>query len=401
MFCTKCGKEMPEGSAFCTSCGAPLHKGEPVIPEKASAVGERSPDQPPAKIPPMEVNVTELSAKARFFVGRNKLKVIVGAAVLVVFIVSCCVLMTFTGGFTLGQTDDTFKRALENSDIVKKGVASDDLLNPSDYTVDGYSCRDLKQIDDHTVSCTVEATIENDNYKTHFTATGIYRNVGNKDYDFKVTEAEITPKKGIDYDAQHGLNKCQAELAEDGKSCTVSAKSNAEEWYASVKMETVYTYKFDGTRWSFDYETKPRTIDYSDDILGDYLPTSNDEPYFSKFTIRNLDKEKGTFAIDYTLTFEASFFDGTVNVNGTLNATIDTQVNSGSKDDGPLFCKFVAKGNSDGGAGQAKLTGSFIAKPGGGKKIYIESAEFDYTEKYGDDPQDWQKSLYRLEMLHQ
>ncbi|MCJ7745880.1 MAG: zinc-ribbon domain-containing protein, partial [Actinobacteria bacterium] len=29
MFCTKCGKEVPEGSAFCTNCGAQMAEAQP------------------------------------------------------------------------------------------------------------------------------------------------------------------------------------------------------------------------------------------------------------------------------------------------------------------------------------------------------------------------------------
>jgi hypothetical protein len=53
-FCTKCGSQVPEGSAFCTSCGQPIASGLPAPPQQYQAPPPPPPPQyqPPVAPPP-------------------------------------------------------------------------------------------------------------------------------------------------------------------------------------------------------------------------------------------------------------------------------------------------------------------------------------------------------------
>lgn len=56
MFCSKCGANVPQGSAFCQNCGAPMSAGaQPPAPQQPPAATPPPPPQyaPPSQIPPV------------------------------------------------------------------------------------------------------------------------------------------------------------------------------------------------------------------------------------------------------------------------------------------------------------------------------------------------------------
>ena len=104
MFCTKCGKELPDGSAFCTSCGASLDNGSTSEPA-ANAVQENpAPVQPTVPAPvqyteqgdPAPAPAAAGNAPAAILSGIKNIPVkfiAIGAGILVAVIVAIIVII--------------------------------------------------------------------------------------------------------------------------------------------------------------------------------------------------------------------------------------------------------------------------------------------------------------------
>lgn len=94
MFCTNCGKEIPDGTRFCTFCGTPMTRSasEPVTPSLAEA-----PAVPPVEAPAPVMS--EASAPERL--RRSKVPVIAAVACAVVALGGAGVAAALTGGFGL------------------------------------------------------------------------------------------------------------------------------------------------------------------------------------------------------------------------------------------------------------------------------------------------------------
>ena len=45
MYCTKCGKQLPDDAAFCDACGAPVKSGFTAAAEKAEAAAEEAAEE--------------------------------------------------------------------------------------------------------------------------------------------------------------------------------------------------------------------------------------------------------------------------------------------------------------------------------------------------------------------
>lgn len=97
MFCNKCGKELPEGSAFCLKCGAPVVDTAEVAAESAT--------------------ITEPASKdTKVKNAKNKLPEIILAALVV---------------FTVIFISVSASRISQGLDITANSVAVDELYNPS------------------------------------------------------------------------------------------------------------------------------------------------------------------------------------------------------------------------------------------------------------------------------
>lgn len=413
MFCPQCGNENEQGAAFCFSCGTNLEgidveeapTAETQLQGDAEASGDSSPAaEAPAHEPTAEPTRTEQSpasaasplssAAGVTALLQDRKRIAVIAAVIVAAIVVLVVAFNASGCTVLGQTPDKFKTAFASDSIVQYGIADDDYVHESAYSITSFSCNNIRKVTDYQVDADIKATIENDNFKTEIVATGTYFDMANNSaaqrygytpqgYTFSVKSSATTPKKGIDFDTSNGLSNCQATLSDDATSCSVDVDSTYDSWFVTADSNHVYTYRFDGQRWTFVDETEKTTFEYKDDIEGDYSGRTGTLTNFSRFTISALDAESGTFIIDYTVSQPNVFGWGPDSVSGTVQTAIEPTTEHGifwgeSEEDGRYYC-FDAVGSSDSGDGQAKISGYFTASANGECSIQLTSTSIDYS----------------------
>lgn len=293
-----------------------------------------------------------------------------------------------SGYFVLGQNSETFKQALLEDSIVANGIASNQYLNDSPYDLVSYELRNLEKTDDNTVSADISATIENANYQTELELSAKYYNVDsqapeslegiNRGYSFELVSDTTHPKKGIDFDTQFGLTDCNAALNEDGVSCTVVSEESFETWFASSNVKHTYPYTFTGKGWQAGKVDDLREVTYKN-MDGSYAAKSGDLKRFTQFEISELDPEKGTFVITYTLAPEA-YSDWLLtysDTNGTMLATINPErTGSEPSDDGYTY-NFDAQGNSNAGNGAADCKGYLTTNDSGESIIKIDKINID------------------------
>jgi hypothetical protein len=365
-----------------------------VTPEtEASSTAESTSSSTPAFIP---AQVRPASNKRKPTVKVKGTFIAIGVLA-VVFIVAVFVLANILGFSTLGQTSSTFKTGLESDDIVANGVASDNFLNSSAYTVTNYTCDDIKKVTDTVVTATVTATIENDNYTTDLVLDASFckaSNASSQDqYHFVQKSATTTPKKGIDFDKDNDLSDCRTPLNEDGKSCTVVQNKTNEMWFATDVVSTTYNYEFDGQKWSRSKNSsknstnnKTYAVTYNNAINGSYGAKTGDLTSFSSIAISNLDPAKGTFNIAYVISVKSNYNVNGIShsdVSGNMTATIDrkdtgSSSSTGNNVDGCTY-SFEAKGSSNSGDGQATMKGYFTTSDSGEQTIKITGGKIDYS----------------------
>ena len=400
MFCPNCGTRNEDEARFCSKCGSPLgdamkvlgmEGGVPEGPNAAEraagdgfATGVDSPSAPPAA----GQRGAALSAAAGMLGDKRKLVGI--AAAVVVAIVAALLWFNLSGAGTLGQTSGTFKTAFESSDTVRKGIASNDYVNETPYSVTSFECTDMKKTADYEVTAHVKAVIENESFKTEITAFATYidgtklpggyaRAGGYADgYKFDITGSTTTPKKGIDKDSVNIAQAFESTLSDDGTTCTATVAETEQTWFVDAQFNTVHTYRFSDNRWTYVGAEATAAYDYHD-IEGTYLPKGNSEV---AFTIRDFDSEKGTFVVDYTSTENNAVYN--YNVAGTLNADIAATARQDymSKSTRGTY-EFAGTGTCSGGDGQASVEGTLVVTDSGEAALNVSDLSIDYTASNG------------------
>ncbi|MDD6730095.1 MAG: zinc ribbon domain-containing protein [Eggerthellaceae bacterium] len=392
MFCTNCGAELKEGETICPKCKAPIPQNQAI----GSSSGTPSQTQPPASpVPTATIAETAAAApqspKRGFFSSKRNIAIVCGAAVAVIVIIIAVIFST--GALVMGQTPDKFKTAFENDSIATNGIAKNDYLNDSTYTVTSFKAENIKKVNEFEVTADITATIENDNFKTDIQAVGAYYDATksqnevaqallSQGYMFEVTSSTTTPKKGIDFDKTNGLDAANSVLSDDATSCTVDVNKSNSFWFADSTIDTHYTYTFDGTEWKFSNKDESDQFTYKKDIEGNYAAkVSSSLAQLQKFTISNLNTEKGTFQIDYSLLATPAGAQDTT-VTGTIQATIDPSQQSNSSNgkqaDGKLYY-FEGTGTSDSGDGQAEIKGYFTTSKSGESSIELSTFSADLS----------------------
>ena len=435
MICPNCQKEAQVGDGFCAYCGTKLadageSQPETKDPETAPQVGQSeehpqpNPNDMADNLPEVTEPQTASTAQApepqpakspNGILGGKRINPKVAAVIAAcVAIIVVAIGVGGSGLATMGQTGDTFRTALEQDSIVTSGIASNQYLNESAYGITAYSCSNIQKVSDFQVSADIEATIENENYITDFTAKAQYYDLSKsaelrnsligdlQDYEFKVVSSQTTPKKGIDFDLQNGIESCESTLSEDALSCTVDVSQSYSTWFVDSTISGTYDYTFDGKGWKLSNSTPKNSFTYKD-LDGDYQARTGALTKLTKFTVGELDPDKGTFTITYECDLNTLFYsavDGEKTISGSIQCAIDptdssSVITDAAQEDG-LTYHFEGKGNSTGGNGQASVSGYITTSDSGEKEIHIERLSADYTMTLaGNSTYSGRGSLYR------
>lgn len=283
------------------------------------------------------------------------------------------------GPDTKGQTEETFGEAFHSSEIARNGTFQSDYVNESSYSVTSYTCSNIRGGENGAVNADVEATIENDSFQTNLKATGVYSEEGG--YRFNVTESSSTPKKGIDFDKENGLENCESELTQgpNGPLCTAWENPPEGYWFLDRMAQGEYAFT-DGVGWQC--KSFKRAPVFNKELEGAYtrIPKENENSgrlsdkthyFITSYTISNFDTEALTFDVEYSITGN---FDDKATISGKATAKMEEEYR-GSIDAETLNVtswkgySFRGEGTSDAGDGTAKVSGKIDASADGEKTI--------------------------------
>lgn len=137
MFCTNCGKKIPDDMRFCTFCGTPTRRAASEASAPAFVETPVAPPvEPPAVVPPVEAPAPVMSeASAPERLRRSKVPVIAAVACAVVALGGAGVAAALTGGF--GLLEDRGPAATEVTQTYEEPEAEQpDSDEPSDAQTD-------------------------------------------------------------------------------------------------------------------------------------------------------------------------------------------------------------------------------------------------------------------------
>lgn len=347
MKCPKCGSEVKSGAKFCPQCGASMdqastgHEETAVVSEPNVPAGEPAtddtvelstdtaapePEAEPSAHEPATESAADPAAQSKPVKLSKKAKIIL-AAIAVIVIVGAGVACVSSAQHQ--QLVATVEPQLAKA-LSKKYDGEDTLFAKNDYVEPTEYESSLDEVSSISVSNgkatgSVQATFDNESFeskaKLNFTADADDSNKLSH-IKFSVESQTTTPIAGIDYDEENDLENCDSELTDDNE-CTVSMPSDPDTpWYANSKSNDVYTYSFDGKKWSFDdMSTEDSdTDDYYnyDAIVGSYHCTRDDEYVCDDpITITDVDSGAGKVYVDIHL----PFYDRYTGEDGELNVT--------------------------------------------------------------------------------
>lgn len=421
MKCPKCGSEVKSGAKFCPQCGASMdqastgHEETAVVSEPNAPAGEPAtddtvelstdtaapePEAEPSAHEPATESAADSAAQSKPVKLSKKAKIILAAIAVIVIVGAgvACVLSTQHQQLVAAVEPQLAKALSKKYDGEDTLFAKNDYVEPTAYE------SSLDEVSSISVSNgkatgSVQATFDNESFeskaKLNFTADADDSNKLSH-IKFSVESQTTTPIAGIDYDEENDLENCDSELTGDNE-CTVSTPSDPDTpWYANSKSNDVYTYSFDGKKWSFDdMSTEDSdTDDYYnyDAIVGSYHCTRDDEYVCDDpITITDVDSGAGKVYVDIHL----PFYDRYTGEDGELNVTdyaapitwlSDDVVgfNVGTKDDDGnyIFMVVVFNPNVDGALSVYRGTtkGTDVV----GIMAHRDSKSVDATDSYID-----------------
>lgn len=387
MKCPKCGSEVKPEAKFCPQCGANIAQasaereetaavsesnapaneramGDTVEPSAETATSE--PETEPSVHEPATEPVADSAAESEPVKLNKKAKIILAAmAVIVIVGAGVAYVLSAQHQQLVMDTEPQLAEALsEQYDGEDTLFAKNDYVEPSEYES---SLDEVSSISVSNGKATgaIQATFDNESFEStatlNFTADADDSN-NLSNIEFTVDSQTTTPIAGIDYDEENDLENCDSELTDDNE-CTVSMPTDPDTpWYVNSKSNDVYTYSFDGKKWSFDYVSTEDsdTDDYFnyDAITGTYQCTRDDKyACDDPITITDIDSGAGKVHVDINLPFHDEYTGEDSELNVTdYEASItwlgDDVVgfNVGTKDDDGnfIFMVVVFNPNVDG-----------------------------------------------------
>ena len=347
MKCPKCGSEVKSEAKFCPQCGANMaqasvgRKETAAVNESSAPVSEPAiddtvelntdtaapePEAEPSAHEPATESAADSAAESEPVKLSKKAKIILAAmAVIVIAGAGVAYVLSAQHQQLVGDMEPQLAEALsEQYDGEDTLFAKNDYVEPSEYesSLDEVSSINISN---GKATGTIQATFDNESFEStatlNFTADADDSN-NLSNIEFTVDSQKTTPIAGIDYDEENDLENCDSELTDDNE-CTVSIPSDPDTpWYANSKSNDVYSYSFDGKKWSFDYVSTEdsETDDYFnyDAIVGSYHCTRDDKyTCDDPITITDIDSGAGKVYVDIHL----PFYDKYTGEDGELNVT--------------------------------------------------------------------------------
>lgn len=423
MKCPKCGSEVKSGAKFCPQCGASMDQastgreeaaavsepnapaGEPTIddtsephvdtdasePEAESSVDKSAAEPEPAADSAAQSKPVKLSKKAKIILAAIAVIVIVGAGV-------ACVSSAQHQQLVKDVEPQLSEALSEKYDGEDTLFAKNDYVEPSEYESSLDEVSSIS-ISNGKATGTVQATFDNESFEStatlNFTADADESN-NLSSIKFDVDSQTTTPVAGIDFDEENDLENCDSELTGDNE-CTVSMPSDPDTpWYANSKSNDIYSYSFDGKKWSFDNMSTEDsdTDDYYnyDAITGTYQCTRDDKyACDDPITITDVDSGAGKVYVDIHLPFhnEVTGEDSELNVTdyeASITWLGDDVVgfNVGTKDDDGNYIFMVVVFNPNVDGALSIYRGTTKGTDVTGIKGYHDSETVAATDSYID-----------------
>lgn len=230
-----------------------------------------------------------------------------------------------------------------------EGVATDDYVEPSDYSFT-FDLSEPKTDDDVTTT-NGTVTVANESFQTIYDVHGTYQD---EEYTFLVNEVETKPLTGVDFDDEHDFNGAESELTGDD-SCEVTTTETVETWFATITFDRTYHYAFEndlaGYHWTYvDATVNSSDIQYKDGALnGSYTFTSSDasEGALTTFEISNFNASDGTFTVSYANSFGSGTADCALRATPLDESYVESSDENGTSVAGAYQFYFTGDSSSD------------------------------------------------------
>ncbi len=406
MFCPKCGAEQNDDAAFCGSCGAVLNgkpsstqpnatssaqpAATPTAQQAAPTVAPAQSSAPVASGATSTAGAAGVATQAKQPFKVSKKAVAIGIVVIVLIVAAIVVSMIMGAMNPLGQNEGTFRKAFETQKPYDTLFSASSYLTNSPAEIESFSEDGMDKVNDQTVTCVINTTVANDNIKAIASYNATYRQSSqssNGTYTFELKNVEYEAITGITADPNNDLVNIEAELSEDGTSCTVVESETFDLWFADSSLDTTYKYKFNKAygSWSYDTSDVNHVVTYKD-MDGTYTAKSGDLLDLSNFTISSLDADNGSFTITCTRAAKTMSYSTNPEVKATFNVTLDPEAAhstsaTGREQDGYIY-RFESKGSTDSGNKNANITGYITQGDGNAPAIYITRLTMDGVTNY-------------------
>ena len=306
-------------------------------------------------------------------VSRKRLIAIGAAVVALVAIVAAAAFMPSL----FGQPDAAaVAEVLKSNADFMDGFAANDYVEPSAYALSDVAITACEQDDDGSMIVDATAMLENASFESACTVSLKFARDGQQERypDLQGADAGATGWVGavlqatadtraiagvtVDPEFPEGFAPAFDDTAQ---TCTYTAEQSYEFWFGSNKVQTVYTYVFNGEAWTRSAGVPSAAVAYdSAAILGDYVPHAGDAASLEAFRITNFDAGSGAFAVEYRATAPGFVNDS---VSGVFQCTLvqsdpTDATRAYQQTDGSIYA-FSGEGSSSGGAGTASIEGSF------------------------------------------
>lgn len=348
MYCTNCGREIDDDSNVCPYCGNPV-EGR-TVPVQAPQQSQNS----TASTFPVIAPVPEQPAEPRRH-SKAALVITIVAAIVIAGII----LVPRALAFLDARAQDAINESRLESDLSSqtafmKGVASDDFVESSDYSIQSVEMGE-KTANGNDLLATCVISIQNDYFLESATVTVRYK----RDFmeyslaSYSLDSSTVMPIRGVTHDDTNGLTDMDPTFSSsDPYSCSYVEKGSIQNfWYGTAQTTETFSYRFDtsANAWKSAGSTESplAIVSGADAIQGSF---TDDRPidysthgHWSSLSITNVDLENETCDVSWVWTsryYDVASTDSQTTITRTNHATL------APRSDGTILVTIEAGGGS-------------------------------------------------------